>query len=149
MLQKCDAAILIGDRALQVSPEEYHVTDLAREWIGWQHRPFVFAFWACRSHWSPPADLTALFEQAKAYGLAARPQIAANYARTLDLPEQFLRQYLYNNVDYGLDASHIEGLERFYRLAREHGLTTNVRPVRFLASAVPSDSSESCVSRTS
>lgn len=34
MLNGCDAAVIIVDRALKVSPEEYDVTDLAEAWIG-------------------------------------------------------------------------------------------------------------------
>jgi chorismate dehydratase len=144
MLHKCDAAVIIGDKALRVSPEDYRVTDLAQEWIRWQQKPFVFAFWACRSDWQPPDDLNNVFEEAKSFGLAARPEIAANYARMLQLPEPFLRQYLYNNVDYRLGPLHIEGLERFYRLAWEHNLTAGLWPIRFLFADTRPESSSPC-----
>ncbi len=137
MLDDCDAAILIGDNALQVTVEEYQVTDLAKAWIEWQQLPFVFAFWACRTDGPLPPDLVPTFEQAKEYGLRCRPEIAARYSKTLGLPESFLAGYLLENVDYRLGSRHIEGLEKFYALARLHGLLPDLRPVRFLTAGAP------------
>ncbi len=134
MLQECDAAVIIGDKALQVSPERYRITDLAEAWIGWQGKPFVFAFWACRKDAVLPRELPALLSQAKEYGLAARPQIAASYARVLNLPEQFLLRYLAENVDYELGPKHVEGLVRFYNLARARGFIQDLKAVQFLGS---------------
>ena len=48
MLQWHDAALLIGDPALQARTDGYFVYDLAEEWKRWTGRPFVFAFWAVR-----------------------------------------------------------------------------------------------------
>ncbi len=132
MLRECDAAVIIGDRALQVSHQRYRTTDLAEAWIGWQGRPFVFAFWACRKDADLPPDLPAVFQEAKEFGLASRPQIAASYARILNLPEPFLLRYLADNVDYEFGPRHVEGLVKFYSLARERGLIENLKPVRFL-----------------
>ena len=46
MLQWHDAALLIGDPALQARTDGYFVYDLAEEWRRWTGRSFVFAFWA-------------------------------------------------------------------------------------------------------
>ncbi len=132
MLKSCDAAVIIGDRALRVEPEGYRVTDLAEAWISWQHVPFVFAFWACRCDVLLPPDLTDIFRQAKEYGLAARPQIASSFSVSLGLPEPFLLSYLSDNVDYEMGPDHLRGLARFYSLAREEELIPDVIPVRFL-----------------
>src|ERR1022692_3124681 len=49
MLRDHDAALLIGDAALQVTPNSgYHLYDLAHEWREFTGMPFVFAFWAVR-----------------------------------------------------------------------------------------------------
>src|ERR1700743_3021078 len=58
MLQWHDAALLIGDPALQAqaspasvlpaNPKGYFVFDMAEEWKRWTGRSFVFAFWAIR-----------------------------------------------------------------------------------------------------
>jgi chorismate dehydratase len=134
MLRMCDAALLIGDRALQVSPEDYDILDLAEAWIEWQSRPFVFAFWACRPGLEDADKLCAILEEARAWGWQRREEIAETYSRHLSLPKDFLMDYLLQNIDYRLTARHIEGLERFYALAAETGLIPELQPVRFIDS---------------
>jgi chorismate dehydratase len=132
MLEKCDAALLIGDPALKVPIDEYRVMDLAEEWIQWQDRPFVFAVWACRADSPLPANLTEIFQQARSWGLSRRREIADAYSKILNLPQRFLEDYLYFNVDYEMSARHIAGLEQFYRLAHQEGLIPGVKPIRFV-----------------
>jgi chorismate dehydratase len=131
MLKDCDAALLIGDPALKVRLEDYDALDLAREWVQWQRKPFVFAFWACRSGVSLPPDLNAIFLEAKAWGLDRREEIAAAYAKLLDLPQPFLEDYLVRNINYDLSAQHIGGLLKYYELALQEGLIPELQPLRF------------------
>jgi len=137
MLRRCDAALIIGDAALKVVPEDYDALDLAAEWVAWQQKPFVFAFWACRAAAELPDDLGAVFLEAKRLGLAARPEIAASFAGPLGLEGSFLENYLYRNIDFDLGPEHIGGLELFYRLAREQGLIPGLRPLRFASVPAP------------
>src|SRR5271166_383163 len=50
MLKHHDAALLIGDSALQISMHDtqYHLYDLGHDWRRLTGKPFVFAFWAVR-----------------------------------------------------------------------------------------------------
>ena len=50
MLAEHDAALLIGDPALQIDRSQYFTLDLAEEWIRRTGKPFVFAFWAVRQN---------------------------------------------------------------------------------------------------
>jgi len=131
MLGRCDAALLIGDAALKVLLEEYDVTDLADEWVQWQQKPFVCAFWACRTDAPLPADLNPMFLEAKDWGLKRRHEIALVYARALNLSTSFLEDYLHHNIDYDMGSGHIEGLERFYQLAKQQELIPELRPLQF------------------
>lgn len=133
MLQRCDAALLIGDAALQVPLEAYDVTDLAEEWVAWQQKPFVFAFWVCRNCVPVPNELNAIFLEAKKWGLAKRDEIAAVYARSLNLPASFLENYLRQNIDYDMGSDHVAGLEEFYQLAKQENLIPELRPLQFFA----------------
>jgi chorismate dehydratase len=135
MLRKHDAALLIGDAALRCSPEEYDITDLAAAWRAWQGKPFVFAFWACRQETADFDRLADVFMEAKRWGLDRIDEIAACYSRTLQMPARFLEGYLRNNLDHNLGPEHLAGLERFYRLAFEAGMTGELRPVRFVEAA--------------
>jgi chorismate dehydratase len=132
MLGKCDAALLIGDAALRCTPEKYEITDLAAAWRDWQRKPFVFAFWACRAAATLPKDLADVFLAAKEWGVQRFEEIAAAYAHTLDLPAAFLEGYLRNNLEHDMSPAHLEGLERFYRLAHEAGMIETPRSVRFI-----------------
>jgi chorismate dehydratase len=133
MLGGCDAALLIGDPALRVDIEKYDVTDLAEEWVKWQQKPFVCAFWACRPGISLPKDLNAVFLEAKNWGKGKRAEIASFYAGTLNLPASFLESYLYQNIDYDMSPEHIEGLVKFYQLAKQEDLISRLRPLQFIA----------------
>jgi chorismate dehydratase len=132
MLDHCDAALLIGDAALKIRLEEYETTDLAEKWVQWQQNPFVFAFWACRADAHLPADLTSIFQEAKNWGLDRRDEIASTFSRSLNLPKPFLENYLRQNIDYDLGMRHINGLERFYRLAEQEHLIPEYRAPQFL-----------------
>ncbi len=48
MLAKADAALIIGDPALRVDPEDlpYQCLDLGGEWVNMTGLPMVFAVWS-------------------------------------------------------------------------------------------------------
>ncbi len=131
MLNQCDAALLIGDSALSLPAGQYEVLDLAEAWVRWQQKPFVFALWACRAGIAGTDGLVAALEEAKAWGLGMRRQIAGIYSRRLSLPAPDLEDYLFHNVDYELSDRHLEGLMQFYRLAEQGGLVSVAEGLRF------------------
>jgi chorismate dehydratase len=132
MLDRCDAALLIGDAALRIRPEDYETIDLAEKWFGWQKKPFVFAFWACRTDARLPADPVSVFAEAKEWGLRRRGEIASVFSNSLDLPIPFLEDYLLHNIDFDLGTRHLAGLQRFYELAHQENLIPEFRPLHFV-----------------
>lgn len=131
MLEKADAALLIGDAALKADPGGLKVYDLAAEWHARTGLPFVFAFWAARPGVDQP-DMVASFLASKRAGLAQRSTIAEEAAPRLGLSAQALSRYLYENLSYDLGAEEIRSLWLFYRLAREAGLVEKVREIKLL-----------------
>lgn len=131
MLDRCDAALLIGDSALSLPGGRYEVVDMAEAWVQWQAKPFVFALWACRAGVADRDGLVSVIQKAKAWGLGMRRQIAGIYSRRLSLAAADLEEYLFRNVDYDLSARHLEGLMQFYRLAGEGGLVPAAEGLRF------------------
>ncbi len=127
MLAEHDAALVIGDPALQIDRSQYFTLDLAEEWIRYTGKPFVFAFWAVRSaalkEASPSLDLPEIFQQSRDHGLApaALDQIAREWAPRLRLRESDVRSYLTENIHYTLDPACLQGLQLFYRYAAEIG----------------------------
>ena len=132
MLARCDAALLIGDAALQVNPDDYDTIDLVEEWNRWQKKPFVCAVWACRKGVVFPPGLVETFHAAKEWGLKRFPEISTCYAKSLNLSIKFLEDYLKQNINFDLGAEHIEGLQEFHRLAEKHSLVPGLRPLEFI-----------------
>jgi len=140
MLQWHDAALLIGDPALQARTDGYFVYDLAEEWKRWTGRPFVFAFWAVRKAAleGRPAEpnIAQVFQQSRDNGLKHIPEIASAWEPKLNLSAKLIAEYLTENVDYGLDSENLEGLRLFYKYGVECGVFTNIPDLAFLEQPV-------------
>lgn len=139
MLAKCDAGLLIGDPALvaaaRLIPGEYHVYDLAEEWIGLTGLPFVFAFWAVRqAAVEDAAMLVRDFQSSRDAGLRSEniEAIVEEWAPRLGLSREVVRDYLREAIFYGLDEECSKGLRRFYQLAVECKVMGEVQEMRFL-----------------
>jgi chorismate dehydratase len=132
MLQKADAAILIGDPALfaleerenrfERSREELVYHDLAEEWRTLTGLPFVSAVWAA----APGSLLDERdaddFVQSRDHGLENIDALVAEWSARLPIPEQTIRAYLTTNIHYVLDEECIAGMKGFFRTAAELGV---------------------------
>lgn len=140
MLAANDAALLIGDPALQVDRSRYYTLDLAEEWIRYTGKPFVFAFWAVRGeasqHASSP-DLATIFQDSRDHGLqpSSLKQISIEWAPRIGITEDEVRSYLTENIHYELDAACLEGLQLFYRYAAQIGALPSAPEMSFLGAA--------------
>ena len=136
MLQWHDAALLIGDPALQAATGNYFVFDLAEEWRRWTGRPFVFAFWAVRKaalqQRGGGPGIPRVFQQSRDHGVQHIAEIASTWATKLNLSTQLVREYLTDNVDYSLDDENLEGLRLFYRYGVECGVFSAVPNLEFM-----------------
>ncbi len=148
MLAACDAALVIGDPALQIAVHGvqaiagitypvciYDVAELWREKTG---KPFVFAFWAIRkgalSQASPGLKIAEVFDRSRDAGI--RPEniakIADVWASRLGIPHKDVCSYLRDNIHYHLDAECMEGLKLFYKYAEEVGAIERAPKLEFL-----------------
>jgi chorismate dehydratase len=137
MLAKCDAALLIGDPALQVNRTRYLTIDLAEEWIARTGKSFVFAFWAIRKQALAGHDGAAIaevFQKSRDHGLSPEnlEAIAQEWAPRLGLTVEIVRVYLTHNIHYYLDPPCLEGLELYYRLAAEIGALPRAPELHFV-----------------
>lgn len=119
MLESCDAALLIGDRALQeaVAKRSFKgrqplLTDLGEAWYRLTRLPFTFAVWASRKDKPPSAMLVAKLRAARAYGLGHLADVAKKDAEKLGLSEAVVQQYL-ANFRYYLELPDKDGLYAF------------------------------------
>ena len=137
MLTACDAALLIGDPALQVDRKRYVTIDLAEEWHARTGKSFVFAFWAIRraalvGH--SRAAIAKVFKDSRDNGLVPEhlEAIAQEWAPRLGLALEAVRTYFAHNIHYYLDPPCLEGLNLFYRLGAEIGALPPAPELEFL-----------------
>jgi len=137
MLRACDAALLIGDPALQVDRTRYFTLDLAEEWVARTGKSFVFAFWAIRKQalaGRNAAAIAEVFRKSRDHGLSPKKleAIAQEWAPRLGLTVEMVRVYLTHNIHYYLDPPCLEGLALYYRLAAEIGALPQAPELHFV-----------------
>jgi chorismate dehydratase len=137
MLAACDAALVIGNPALQIDRSRYTALDLAEEWITRTGKSFVFAFWAIRRQsvaGHDPRQIAETFQKSRDHGLLPEnlETIAQQWAPRLGLTLEIIRTYLVSNIHYYLDPPCLEGLQLFYRYAAEIAALPGVPALNFL-----------------
>jgi len=137
MLSTCNAALLIGDPALQIDRKRYFTLDLAEEWVARTGKSFVFAFWAIRKQALAERNAAAIaevFQKSRDHGLSPKnlEAIAQEWAPRLGLTVEAVRVYLTHNIHYYLDPPCLEGLELYYRLGVEVGALPTAPGLRFV-----------------
>lgn len=128
MLEKSDAALMIGDPAMTFEREGLNVFDLANLWRHYTGHGFVFAMWMAGANvlQSSLIDFAAACEE----GVANRPAIIDYYQPLLGLSREELHTYLYENICYFTDTDLRAGLELYYKLAHKHGLIPALKPLK-------------------
>ncbi len=137
MLSACDAAVLIGDPALQVDRARYFTLDLAEEWQARTGKSFVFAFWAIRKQALAGRNAAAIaeaFQKSRDHGVSPKnlEAIAEEWAPRLGIAIETIRVYLTQNIHYYLDPPCLKGLELYYRLGAEVGVLPKAPGLRFV-----------------
>lgn len=140
MLKQHDAALLIGDSALQISmhDSQYYLYDLGHDWYRLTGKPFVFALWAVRMdalHRQPQGmNLIQIFQQSRDHGLLPKSieTLARDWGPKLGISEAEVATYLTENIHYYLDRENHAGLQLFLTYAHEEGLIPAVPELRFL-----------------
>jgi chorismate dehydratase len=124
MLERADAALIIGDIALFLDHEAAGVDkiDLGEAWTTATGLPFVYALWAGWPQAVTPDDVGALL-RARNAGVAHIDDIAAAHASGDPVRQAIISRYLRDNIQYHVDEAH-EGLKAFYGYATELGLAS-------------------------
>ncbi|HWC20248.1 MAG TPA: menaquinone biosynthesis protein [Terriglobales bacterium] len=134
MLAKHDAALVIGDPALQVNRSLYHTWDLGEEWRNFTGKPFVFAFWAVRAQAASEDELARVAEifcHSRDEGLKHTSELVSEWSLRLGLAPALIESYLRDNIHYYLDGENLEGLGLFFQLAFELGILPPAPELRF------------------
>jgi chorismate dehydratase len=127
-----DAELVIGDPALKTRLQGKVVLDLAAEWKSLTGFPFVFAFWAARKDaWRE--EYGEVFRNSYRCSRSDFPAMvdseveSAERSGAAGLSHEVIEDYLRHCLHYELTDRDNEGLELFYRWAREDGLIAGAR----------------------
>ncbi|MCX7924710.1 MAG: menaquinone biosynthesis protein [Fimbriimonadales bacterium] len=122
MLQVADAALLIGDLGMTAQhAAAAEILDLGAAWHAWTGLPFVWAVWLMNAD-APTEPLTDLLHTAYRWGDAHLDSLIESESARTGIPIALCRRYLREVMVYDIDASFLQGLERFreeYRRAFE------------------------------
>jgi chorismate dehydratase len=132
MLDRADAAIIIGDPALLALEERYNrfertgeelvYHDLAHKWRAMTGHPFVSAVWGGAARGGVLDERVAEdFIASRDHGRENIETLAAEWSARLPIPEDTIRTYLETNIHYVLDEECLEGMRLFFRMAAEVG----------------------------
>lgn len=140
LLETCDAAVRIGDKALTDARDrdgaggpgdtlaEVRTLDLSEAWHRHTGLPFVFAAWVSRASGKRAVDperlaeLVETLERSYRSGVRNTPSIARDAARAKGLSEDVTMTYLTHDIRYRLGDAELVGLRRFLELAAKHGI---------------------------
>jgi chorismate dehydratase len=158
MLKTADAALVIGDPALEISLkmdmlsgkapsgeqccqgdpddmpvpgfETLFVYDVVHQWRQLTGQASVLAIWVGRRDVITP-EVVADFLASKKYGRQHVREIAEAASIRLDLPPRALERYLTENINFDLDEENLRGLEVYFQKAAAAGLIPRARAVEF------------------
>lgn len=132
MLDRADAAIVIGDPALLALEERsnrfertgeqlvYH--DLADEWLNVAGLPFVSAVWAAAAASPIDEQVSDDLNQSRIHGQENLDRLIVEWSNRLPISEQVIANYLSFNIHYILDEECVEGMRGFFRMSAELGI---------------------------
>ncbi len=131
MLDKYDAALIIGDPGMGFRRRGLNVWDMAGLWKKYTGLGFVFAMWMVRDEAIQRARMVD-FSGARDEGIAHLEDIVASYQDKIPMPVEELRNYLTENIVFNVDESMEKGLRLYFELAFRHKLIDSIRELRFI-----------------
>jgi len=122
MLRTADAALIIGDPALDVEPARlpYRVYDLGAEWMEMTGLPMVFAVWAGHKG-TVTEEVAEAFRESYRYGRERIEEIVAAEAPRRGFAPALVREYLTRIIVHELGPREYQGMELFLEYARQTG----------------------------
>src|ERR1051326_2744340 len=130
MLERNDAALIIGDPGMTFPRTGLKVWDMASLWRKYTGLGFVFAMWMIGDGAIEKARAVD-FAGARDEGVAHVEDIVESYKDKIPMLVSELRKYLTENIVFHVDDSMRRGLQLYYELAFKHQLIEQMKPLRF------------------
>jgi chorismate dehydratase len=126
---ECEAVLLIGDKVVHNTLIDHEIeTDLGSAWKSLTSLPFVFAAWAA-PRGLDVRDLAVKLSRARDTGVESAEMIAEDFGPALNWPVTLAKRYLTKRLKFVLGPRQRLGMERFFELAKKHGLISPRRDV--------------------
>ena len=118
MLATSEAALIIGDPALRIAPQDtpYEWLDLGAEWMALTGLPMVFAAWAGKPG-IPIDSLQRVTLGSYEFGKARIQEIVERESSSRQIPELLATRYLREHIRFELGTNEKRGLRAFLDLA--------------------------------
>jgi chorismate dehydratase len=129
MLDRNDAALIIGDPGMTFPRTGLKVWDMASLWRNYTGLGFVFAMWMVRASVREDAG-NVDFAGARDEGVTRIEEIVEAYKDKI--PQMDLHKYLTENIVYRIDDAMQRGLQLYFDLASKHRLIERVKPLRYI-----------------
>jgi chorismate dehydratase len=127
MMNKHDAALLIGDEAIRESwrNKTYRITDLGQEWAKWTGQWMSFAVWAIRQttvdkHPGLVKKVFDAFVQSKKMAHEKPEAMIEEAQRSIGGSKEYWRYY-FNNLCYDFGEQQWKGLQTYFQYCWELG----------------------------
>ena len=118
---ECDAALVIGDPALELRGSTGWVeVDLGSAWVKWTGLPFVFAVWAAMP--AAPAGIGDLVEDSYRYARDNWALLMQQWAGNHGVSLESARRYLEVSLHHRLGGQEFRALDMFFQRAARAGL---------------------------
>lgn len=120
MLEGVDAAVIIGDPALEIHGRTGFIeVDLAGAWVEWSGLPFVFAIWAVGP--VAPVGVEDLIERSLGHAEGRWGELVPAWAQAHGIGLEETREYLENTLTFRLGSRERAGMQEFLRRAADSG----------------------------
>jgi chorismate dehydratase len=133
MLSKAEAALIVGDQALNYYGAYPNRLDLNDEWMDFTGLPFVYAFWAGREITITTDDLKMLHASYH-LGINNLENISKDYAKNHQENWTFYHDFFTQNLSYTFSDLEKDGLNEFYNYAFFYGFTEFIPELHFYKS---------------
>ncbi len=130
MLKQGEAALLIGDSAINAIGHYSIIADLGNEWKKMTGKKMVYALWVVREDYArkhPDKVDHVLYSllRSKEYAYENVREIANFIGSAKNIDCGFMREYLHT-LNYDFDSDSVESLKLYFKYAKECGIVDDV-----------------------
>lgn len=131
MLKEGDAALLIGDNAINAIGKYRIIADLGNEWKKLTGKKMVYALWVAREEFARkyPDKIKYVLDtllRSKNYAYENIKEIADFISKKKNIDSGFMHEY-FHTLNYDFDDESVESLKLYFKYAKECGIVKDVK----------------------